>query len=63
MSAVICPSCGQRGDERPGFAREPLPEAVGTVDGGMMLVDAFRCQSCGHLLVVAAGSIEVRRPQ
>lgn len=59
---VICPSCGGSGAERPGFKRVPLPEAVGTVDG-MMLVDSFECNNCGHLLVVPVGTIEVRREE
>lgn len=62
MGALVCSECGQRGDERPGFARVPFPEAVGTIDDGMMLVDSFKCLACGHLIVTPVGTIEVRRP-
>lgn len=58
---VVCRGCGQRGDEPPGFVRVPYPEAVGVNEpDGMILVDSFKCQTCGQLLVVAAGTIEVR---
>lgn len=59
---VICPECGQRGDERPGFRRRAYPEAVGFADSEMHLVDSFECASCGYGFVVPKGSIEVRQP-
>lgn len=66
---LICPECGQRGDERPGFRRRRYPEAVGVSpandhepDPGMVPVDSFECCTCGFGFVVPVGTIEVRRP-
>lgn len=59
---VICPECGQRGDEPPGFRRRQYPEAVGFADSEMHPVDSFECARCGYGFVVAKGAIEIRRP-
>jgi hypothetical protein len=59
---VVCPKCGQRGDERPGFRRRQYPEAVGFADSEMHPVDSFACNACGFGFVVPLGSIEVRQP-
>ncbi len=60
----VCPRCGQRGDQLPGFKVRDLPEAVGFADdGGMTLVDSFECGSCGYGFVTPKGAIEIRKPE
>jgi predicted RNA-binding Zn-ribbon protein involved in translation (DUF1610 family) len=58
----VCPSCGQRGDERPGFARRASAlEAIFVGDEGVA-VESFECLKCGRAIVLPVGSIEVRKP-
>ena len=59
---VVCPQCGQRGDERPGFRRRQYPEAVGFADSDMHPVDSWECCTCGYGFVTPKGMIEVRQP-
>jgi len=56
-----CDRCGQKGNIPPGFTVLDLPEAVGTVDG-MVLVDSIKCNGCGKHFMFPKGSVEIRRP-
>lgn len=70
---VVCPSCGLRGDERPGFrlVDYPLLEAVivpinEELDQfaalvGDRLPQKLECRRCGHTEPVAGGSITVEK--
>jgi hypothetical protein len=62
---VVCPRCGQRGNERPGLKLGDY-EGLQAVFVGDELVPGFTpqrivCQSCWHSWPVARGSVEIRK--
>jgi hypothetical protein len=70
---VVCPQCGQRGDEAPGLRLREYAhlEAVfiSNADGsdlepisGDALPQLLECQRCGWARSVLRGSVEVRKP-
>lgn len=67
VAPVVCPRCGQRADERPGFKLEDYEqlEAVIFDEGTLVgpdLPQRLVCRNCGKTQSVPRGSIEVRRP-
>ena len=61
---VTCPTCGQRGDQRPGLRLDELPGPLSAVfigDQPVPLPQRLTCRACGASWAVARDSIEVRR--
>ena len=64
---VVCPQCGQHGDNPPGFRLEDYPHLQAVIIEEAALVgpnlpQRLVCRNCGHAEPVARGSIEVRKP-
>ena len=69
MKTVVCPECGQRGDQPPGLTLGEFETLRGTFvmnDAGtdtesVPTPQKVTCNQCGRMWAVARGSIEVVR--